>query len=194
MRFRILSIFCCCLAIICVAGCSSLGNGLNGKPVPKMTFEHLPPIAINVGALNTQSMVTGQEDLFVISPYDLMEAYLHTRFMPEGRAGTLLVTIEDSGVGYTHERAKNKLGEYFDMGGLDIYDMRIALRVDRLDDARNVVQTYKVNGQRIIKISEHSSIVEREQEQLRALEKLFYDLDGYMRKVILDDMGLGMTQ
>jgi hypothetical protein len=173
----------------CLTACAS---GPAGKPLAQMTFAHLQQIPVNVGALKSHTEKSDfDSESFVVSPYDSIEEYLRTRFAPAGKQGTLEVMIEDASITHSYQGSANKVGKWMDVAGFDVYDMVVKVRLQHLDDSGQALYNTVLTGKRIVRVSEHSSIAEREKRQLEAMEALFADLDREILRIVLNDMKLG---
>ena len=88
------------------------------------------------------------------------------------------------------ENSPNAAADFFGLGGFDVYDVKVVLRLEHRNDAGDLIYGTVVNAHRGIKVSEHASIAERERVQFEGLEQLFLMLDGHVNKVLIKDMGL----
>lgn len=163
-----------------------------GQPLPQITFAHLKKIPISVGMLRTLSESQSFSEAFVVSPHDAMHEYMQSRFVPKGFSGELQSVIEQASVEHTYEPAVSKVAGFFDVGGLDVYNMSIRLRLEYIGEDNQVIHGSVLNAKRIVKVSEHASITERETRQLEGAEGLFRDLDEQVRSIVLDQMKLGI--
>lgn len=178
--------------VLCLGACSSTPRP-EGKPLPLLTFAHLDPVAVDVGALKTQNEEDPVSESFVVSPYRAIEDYLHSRFTPKGFRGVLHAFIEEASVVHSYEPSQNKLGEFLDVAGQDVYDMTITLRLENLGEDERVAYGTVLTVRRLVRVSEHASIAERERRQLQGLEFLFKDIDSEVLRIVLSDMRLGMA-
>lgn len=164
-----------------------------GKPLPMITFQHLQKLPISVGMLKTSSEATGVSEAFIISPHDAMRDYMHARFVPKGFSGELQAVIEQADVQHSYEASGSKVGSFLDVGGLDAYAMSIRMRLEYIGEDGGVIHGSVLNAKRVVKVSEHASIAEREKRQLEGAEGLFVDLDEQIRAIVLDQMRLGIS-
>jgi hypothetical protein len=165
----------------------------DGAPQPKITFSHLQAIPLSVGMLNTEdakdAFIT---ESFVVSPYAALREYLPTRFRPNGFNGSLKATIEDASIRHRFETSDEKFNKMLNVGGIDTYDMTILLRLEHIGNDKNLKYGTILTVRRVVRVSEHASIVERERAQLRTMDALFSDLDREILRVVLSDMKLGL--
>ena len=164
-----------------------------GKPLPSMTFEHVRSIPLRVGMLKTlEAEGVKSSDSFTVSPHAALEQYLHARFVPKGFDGTLQATIEDASVRHTYEPSTDTVKNYLNLDGRDVYDMTILLRLEHHDRDGTLSYGTVITVRRLVKVSEHASIAQRERAQYEGMEELFKDLDRETLRVVLADMGLGL--
>ncbi len=88
------------------------------------------------------------------------------------------------------EKAGNSAADYMNIGGQDVYDVKVKIRLEHVSERGNVLYGNTISARRVMKISEHTSIAERERHQLEGLEALFADLDRQVTKTVVQDMGL----
>lgn len=175
-----------------LAGCETSFHA-DGGPQPKMTFAHLQPIPLNIGMLKTHDTADMiSNETFVVSPYQSLRDYLHARFRPGGFNGILNATIENASITHSFESSDQTINKALNVGGLDVYDMTILLKLEHIDSQDKLKYGTVLTVRRIIKVSEHASIAERERRQYRAMEALFADLDREILRVVLAEMKLGL--
>ena len=198
------------VASLAVLGGCETAMHTAGKPLPVMTFDHLQPISIRAGMLKTHDEDDGYiSESFVVSPHQALREYLHARFQPNGFDGTLQATIEDASLRHSYESSPSNVNKYLKVGGVDVYDMTVLLKLEHLGKTgKGVVNKGAVNKnmdgkleygtiltvRRIVNVSEHASIAERERAQYEAMEGLFKDLDREVLRIVLGDMGLGLAR
>ena len=180
-----------CSVTLLSAGCAMERNP-EGQPLPAITFAHLQKIPINVGMLQTMSEAQGISEAFIVSPQQAMHEYIQSRFVAMGVTGKLQAIIERADVKHSYEAATSKVGSYLEVGGLDVYDMSIKIRLEHVGADNQVKQSAVLNAERLVKVSEHASIADRERRQFQAAEAMFHDIDEQVRKIVLDDMRLGV--
>lgn len=188
MSFKASKTLFICLVCFVLSACAGTG----GKPLPVMTFSHLEPISISVGAVRSASEEQGIAEAFVVSPSRALEEYIHARFLPAGFAGLLQATTEEASIAHSYEPSDSRVGQALDVNGWDVYDMVIKVRLEHLDDHGDVLYGTVLTARRVIKVTEHSSVAERERRQFEAVEALFQDLDKQIMRIVLEDMRLAM--
>jgi hypothetical protein len=172
-----------------VAGCAAP----KGEPMPMMTFAHLKPIQINVSQIDVSSDYQGGNEAFFMMPDEAVQNYLQTRFYAAGQAGVLKAFIEESSVHKSYVPSDSQIGQYLDVGGLDRYEVGVALRLEHRDARDTALYGKIIRLKRIINVPEHASLSEREQHQLEGMEILFQDLDREVRRIVLEEMHLQRT-
>ncbi len=181
------------LSALALPACSSLPKP-EGKPLPAITFEHIQKLPISVGSLRTHSESEAISESFVVSPHNVMSEYLHARFVPKGFSGSLQAVIETANIEHSYQPSSNKAGSFLDVGGLDVYSMTVKIRLEYIGQDEKLIKGSVLTGGRIVKVSEHASIAERERRQFEGMELLFKDLDEAVKSIVLGDMGLGMAR
>ncbi len=177
-------------ALSVLAACST-GEGL---PQADITFQHLQPMPVNVRNVETGVQPGNEANGFVISPTTASERYLSSRFRAAGGQGTLRARMEEVTVRHVYAPAKGKVAGYLNVGGHDVYDVKVVLRLEHAGESGAVLYGNTLKAQRTMNITEHASIAEREKFQMEGLEKLFADLDRQVVRVVLTDMRLGAAQ
>lgn len=179
------------LSFALLAGCASAPEA---TATPGLTFQHLRPVAVNARNIQTNVNPGPEVDGFVVSPYNAAENYIQSRFRADGAKDTLRTSFEKVGVTHTHEGAKNKIAGYLDVAGFDVYKVDLFLRLEHVSETGTVLYGNTIHAARVMKITEHASIAEREKHQLEGLEILFKDLDEQVKTVVLEDMRIGATR
>ena len=173
-------------AAILLAGCS----GGDGKPLAQMTFAHLQPMPIYVASYDVLSNANFDKNNlpegFVANPEDIIMDYLNHRFVPSGTNGKIIASIEKISVKHNLIASESKVGEFLGVDKRDEYDIEasVKLRLVGLESAS--VQEVSMKAQRQLLVSEHVSIVEREREQMEAIDHLVDDLDEAIQKAMRD--------
>jgi hypothetical protein len=160
--------------------------------IPQLTFANLRALPINVRAVNSHALPGTTKGDFVLDPLNETRVYLKSRFMPQGAATTLQVTIEQASVIQAKQESSNKYARFFEVGGADVYDLRIRMRFEHVDEEGRLLYGQVLDGRRQMHISEHASVAEREQHQAEGLESLFRDMDREVQDLVINKMRLGM--
>lgn len=177
-------------AVLLLAGCAN--NVGSGQPVAQMTFAHLQPIPINVNAINVQIEEARTGGEFVTDPVVAAENYFKSRYVPQGAQDQMLITIEEATVRRGQKKASGKMAQFFDVGGQDVYNVNLRLRVEHVDAQSNRLYGKVFKAWREMNITEHASVAERERHELAGLEKMFNDLDREIAHMVVEDMHLKM--
>lgn len=193
MFVSVLRMLGCCVVLFLISGCASTPSPM-GKPVASMTFKHLQPIPLTIHTIDIQTVETNNMAGFSYDLDQMVQAYLDRKFVAGGGEGTLLASLDSSSIKRGFEESSNAAADLFGLGGYDVYEAALSLRLEHLDKGLNRVYGTVVRAKRIIKISEHASIAEREYAQFEGLEHLFVELDRHVEKVVLKDMALGQRR
>lgn len=173
-------------AIVMLAACST-GAGM---PQPKLTFQHLQPMGVDVRNVETDVAQGNSLKDFAVSPAEAAHQYLESRFRADGTQGTLRAVMQEATVRHVFSPSKGGVKGFLDVGGHDVYDVKMVLRLDHLADDGHVIYGNTIRAQRQMNITEHASISEREQHQLEGMERLFADLDNQVLQIVLGEMKL----
>lgn len=181
----------CLLALTLMTGCST--SIPEGKYMPAQTFENLQPLSL---AVKNKSIRTVPESNAAIDtfPFDLSEMaqlYLDRKIKPTGVQGTLVASVDEATITDMHQKSDSKAIGWLGMGGFDLYEVHLKIRLEHRADNGDLIYGNTVNAQRQVKISQHLSIAKREADQFEALEKLFMEMDQRMNMVLLEKMHLG---
>ncbi len=171
-------------------GACNLQHSGGGEPLAQMTFEHVAKHPIYVASYEPVAFTKNNQLLlsegFVVNPADIIYDYLTSRFEAAGARGKLKIVIKDVSINYEAIKSFHKLGELFDVGKRDHYIIRAELGLQVYGLTKNEQQEIIFKANRNIYISEHSSLVDREEVQMRALDSMIDDLDIAIRKVLKD--------
>ncbi|MGN7438278.1 MAG: hypothetical protein ACTHOO_06485 [Alcanivorax sp.] len=176
-----------------LASCSHI-TGNDGKTLAQMTFEHVKPFPVYVASYETtdlnETKAINLPEGFVTNPSSLIYDYLNNRFEAAGNQGKLMISVDDVHIQHAIEKSDNAVGSVIGLGKKDHYHIKAFVSVEgrgigqyeRLK--RNLVVT------RNIFISEHVSLIEREQLEMQALDSMIDDLDIALRKVLNEQFGV----
>ena len=163
----------------------------NGMPQPEMTFQHLQPLPVNVARIETDVRSGTEVSDFAVSPVTASERYLSSRFNAVGGNGTLRAVMEEVTVRHVYSPSKGNVTKYLNVGGHDVYDVKLVLRLEHISDSGTVLYGNTIKAQRTMNITEHASVAEREKHEMEGMEKLFTDLDQQVVRIIMTEMRLG---
>lgn len=173
-------------ALATLAACTVPATG--GQPMPKMTFAHLKPIPVSVYAVNVHKMDGKTEGDFIVDPMTLAEDYARSRFMATGGDGTLEVIIEEASVTKATEESPNNVARLFNVGSMDKYDVVVRMRLEHIASGGNVAYGKTLSARRLLSITEHASVAEREKHEIEGLEKMFSELDKAVHQTVTEGM------
>jgi hypothetical protein len=179
--------FTTCFAAVGILAACATGVGL---PSPDLTFQHIQPMPVNVGHVDTQVIDGNEAEGFVISPTTASKRYLSSRFRAAGSQGTLKAVMQEITVRHVYNPSKGGVKDFLDIAGHDVYDVKLVMRLEHISDSGTVLYGNTIKAQRTMNITEHASVAEREQHQLEGLEKMFADLDRQVVKIVTSDMRL----
>ena len=173
-----------------LAGCSTAGT--DAPHIPTLTFAQVRSSPINVARITVRNEALASEQPFVVSPQGALETYLNRRFSAQGFEGELRGVIEEAQVTQGYKPSDSKVGKFFEVAGAEEYNVVIRVRLEHADNTGLMRYSNVLTLRRVIRVSEHSSIEERERRQLEGLEILFQDLDREAGRIVLTDMKLAL--
>ena len=186
---RIVICLCACMVLI---GCASALQNKNGMPLARMTFDHLIAYPLDVAsydviALGAPLVVpTG----FIVNPADLSFEYLSKRFKADGFQGKLVAEIQSVAVVHDVVNSSNSFGSMLGVDKQDHYTVDIVVSLSAIGLPTYDSKTTTLKARREIYISEHTSLVEREEHQMRAVDALINDLDQSIQSVLATEFGV----
>lgn len=203
MRFVILAAV-LSLLVLPFSACTSMPHP-EGKPMPRVTFQHLTPLKLDVAKVNIfdhSGGFAGELDVFdrnrpefTIDVAAKMQQYLKRRFVAgedKHPFNPSELTIEIQRAEIKHERAIGDRGgfNYFDIGGFDDYIIHydvVFTAFNRKDYARKSVG---IRLTRKVSVSEHSSVARREEKHLAAFEDIMKSFDTRAVEIVRGELGL----
>jgi len=177
MRFRD-TIAAFALAIVAVTGCSTPGTQ---KQFPEITFQHLPPIRLDVAEIvyspryqaPVNSPNIGHE--FPTSPVTATERWIADRLIAAGSQGRAVVTIREATATETRLPLKKGVKGAFTTDQEWRYDAKVDVAIEVSDLNRQRSARANAGAKQSRTVGEDASLADR--------EKLWFDLvDTLMRR------------
>lgn len=182
------------LSFILVASCTSSPNS-TGKPLADITFQHLSPLVLNVQNINTQdhTKMNSYPDHFYVPVSDLFHNYTKTRFKASGMSSYELdIDLEEMAVEYQQRDSDSKFANFVGVARTDQYTVNMQVNLSLSNPQTGELKGRKINVRRVMSISEHVSIAERELRQMQGVEEMFKDLDKGIVEVLINDFGMNI--
>ncbi len=177
--------FLCSLLLL---GACNMQHSGGGEPLAQMTFEHVKKHPIYVASYEPIAFTSNTKQLasegFVVDPANIIYDYLTSRYEASGAQGKLKIVIKDVSIEHEVVKSVHKLGELFGVDKRDHYIIQAELGLQIYGITKYEQQEITFKANRNIYISEHSSLVDREEVQMRALDSMIDDLDIAIRKVL----------
>lgn len=177
----------CLITILLLSGCEA-GDG---KPVAQMTFEHLQPSPVYVASYevvnNAKFYPSNLPQGFVANPEKVVLDYLGRRFSAAGSQGKLVASLENVSVLHEMRASENKVGEFLGVAKKDHYQIQVAVKIKALGLEGYDSREMTLKAQRVLEVSEHVTLAERESHQMTAIDNLIDDLDASIQKVLAYD-------
>ena len=169
-----------------LSACNPMYTG-GGEPLAQMTFDHVRAYSVYVASYEPVELVNPQGSVlpegFVSDPAIVVHDYLKSRFEAAGSQGKLRAIIKDVVVRHETVPSKNKIGAALTVANMDHYTVRVAVVLQAFGTAGHESQSVTLTAHRNFYVSEYSSLVEREEAQVLALDKPIDELDISIRAV-----------
>lgn len=179
------------ISLVVLAACSS--PGIDGKRPPDLTFQHIRPVNLPVSDVVVEqgpgATTASNATSFVVPFEQVIEDYIHKKIQSVGGDKRLKVIVEESSVKERFEPSPNKVAGFLDVAGFDIYDLNLVLNV-MAEDSIGGRKGVRLKLARMIKVTEHASVAERELRQTEGVEALFRELDTNMTRITLQELDL----
>lgn len=180
-------------SLLVLGACASMPSP-HGKPHADITFNHLPPVLLQVDEIRridtAPDQLAGVPESFTVPIDELTSAYIQRRFQAAGGAETLTVTVEDLSVRYEQKPSESRVAGFLGVAKVDSYAITITMNLMLEDGRSGAIRGRKFTARRVINISEHKSVAEREQQQLEGVEALFVDIDRAVLDIVQHQFGL----
>lgn len=184
--------FLLCAFLITLSSCASMPSP-EGKPLADITFAHLKPLSLDVQTVNFENLANANaypEDFYVAVP-DLFEDYVARRFQAKGTSERdFRLTLENLDITYTQENSENSFANMIGVARTDKYSVEMQVNLSVSNPQTGALKGRRLSVKRVMNISEHVSLAEREQEQMTGVEAMFADLDQAITDVLINDFGL----
>lgn len=179
--------------LLLLGACTSMPSP-EGEPVADLTFSHLSPVPLRVSNIIRNGLTQDQLDRmpqsFAVPIDNLINAYIKRRLRAAGGPEGLKITVEDLHVHYEQKDSESAVADFLGVAKIDSYTITVAMNLMLEDDASGAVRGRKFTARRVINISEHKSVAEREQHQLEGVEALFVDIDRAVLDILQHQFGL----
>ncbi|MCB1557064.1 MAG: hypothetical protein KDJ15_07110 [Alphaproteobacteria bacterium] len=177
-----------------LAGCSATPRP-EGKPLPDMTFQHMPPFPVRVDQVEIVNRYDPDRDpadfssRFPTPPDIALRRYAETRLQAAGEGGTFFFVIEEAKVTETVLSPASPFLRW--MGAAadkDRYDVLMTLRLyQRFPDGAETPHAV-LTFEKSLTIPRSRSLADREQEQFAFLELMMQDVDQVVTATIRDNL------
>jgi len=179
------------LLFVLLIGCTTSPTGYQ---LPDVTFQHLKPIAVdvsNISYTNKAGNVPRPDDFYLNIPY-LAETYIQRRFKASElqNQNTLAFELETVDVSTVQESSDNDFARFLDVAKHDKYRVLMTLNMVHDDVSRGFTKGQRINVERVMNISEHVSLDERERRQMEGMESLFAQMDAAIIETFRDEFGI----
>ncbi len=160
----------------------------DGKPLAQMTFEHIqakPVYIASYEVINDSGAVRQQG--FIGDPAQSITDYFSNRFVASGSNGKLIARVSDVKIGHRVTESSNSFGAFLGVDKHDEYMVNAVITLQLYGYGDHSYQEIKVRAKRVVSISEHKSLVEREQIQMETIDHLIDDIDIEIHRIMRDE-------
>ncbi len=176
LSFRYLLI----VSVLALAGCETPVNQLS---FPEQTFQHLPPISLDVREIDIVHRFEPPlkaphiEHEMPVPPHIAVERWIVDRLRATGTSGRAVVTIRDASVVEARLKRLGGIKGTFTTEQSERYDAKVEIIIEATDDkglrSANAVATSLRNRS----VPEHATLRERRTLWYELTEKLMSDFD-----------------
>lgn len=174
-------------ALLCFTGCAK-----DGKPLAKMTFDHLQPEFLYVSTYepvdNSNFVDSNLPQGFVSNPANVIMDYLNHRFTAAGGQGRLVVALDNVSVVHQVSDSSSKVGQFLGVDRYDTYNIEAMVKITAYGLPGYESRTVQMKARRMLEVTEYLSIIEREKKQMQAIHSLIDDLDDAIVKALRNDL------
>lgn len=167
-----------------------------GKPMPELTFQHIAPFAVNVGAVEVENRYDSSSDpndvssSFPTPPDILLRRYAENRLQPAGGEGVLKFIIEGVNVHHSLVQPAGNLSQWMGINRKDLYEVNMKIRMYELSPEGREGTHSILNMERSIAIPQSYSVADKEREKFNFLELLMKDVDTAVIQALKEKMNL----
>lgn len=163
----------------------------DGKPLPKMTFEHIAPVSVYVASyevINDKGLT--RLEGFMGDPAQSITDYFRNRFEPSGANGKLIARVTQASITHRVVKSENSFGAWLGVDRDDEYTIKAQVALQLYGLGGYQFREVKINAMRVVGISEHKSLIDRERLQMQAIDKLVDDIDQEAHKILKAQFGI----
>ena len=182
------SFLCMCsiLALAAAAGCTTNVSG--GEAAPKMSFNYVEPLTLNVGSkvIDDRHMPAANDasDDLPTPPSLALRRYAENRLKSLGGTDTLYFVIEEANVTKVIEKPDGKVMQWVGVNDSDKYSMSVVVRLYMQDANGSQSNHSLLNFNRSVTIPHHYSLAEKELEKLKFMENFMKDVDDAVENTV----------
>lgn len=188
MKHAVLSLL---VVLVTLTGCASNNSG--GMPLSDITFSHLGPMPLRVSEVVKRDAIGQKRNIssdFSIPVDAILESYLSERLRAVGGVETLFVELEQLSVTHNTKDSDNKVAGFMGVAKVDSYAVMASFNLVLENQGNGAIRGKRFKVSRIINVSEHVSVVEREKRQQEGITEMFRDIDMMMMQILKNEFML----
>lgn len=178
-------------SLMIVSGCTFSGQDKAiGKPLPKLTFQHLEPVTLKVSELEILNSYMPDSDendessRFPTPPDIAMKRYLERRWQGAGQdfaqAGSMIFEVLDARVAYQVINKQQGLRALWTDSAEDIFEVTVMLGLTYVNAEGRSAGEQVFTFERRLSLPQSMPIAQREHYMLRFTEDLITQIDSYL--------------
>lgn len=164
------------------------------KVMTEMSFDHIKPYPLYIASYEVFTTPATDNvkipEGFVANPVDIARKYFTNRFEETGTQGKLSVVLDQAIIGHKMEQSKSSIGAFMGVDRYDVYEISMVIKLILFGVKGYEKQENIIRVNRMVSISEHVSMAERERLQMQALDALLDDVDVGVRNILDRDLGV----
>lgn len=175
------------LLILFLTGCAYSEHPM-GKPLPKLTYDHLLPYKPYGGAvLVRQSAVIGSIDKknmeeIIARPDRLINVYAQKRFATQGLPVRSVFDVQR--ISFKKKSDEENIIGVLSGAAADYYTLDLFITLSPVRKNGSTTKPYTIELKRELLIPDNASVAEREMRQFEFLEKIISDVDGAVTQFV----------
>jgi len=182
------------IAVIILMGCSHNPQPL-GKPLPKLTYAHLNPMAVHSGTVRIQQSfrpTRKQQDTlnqFALAPSEVLKNYANKRFLRSrdtGHEEKLIFDVQDASVIKVSD--EESLVGFLSGDAEDVFVIDVLIHMTPVRNDGQRAAPFKVAHKQQLSLSQNISLAERQFRQFEAIEKMMSAIDKRIIEMIQYEM------
>ncbi len=179
------------VGLLFLIGCGHSDHPM-GKPLPKLSYDHLTPYSIHGGGVIIQQSFVPDEQTkisaaeFPIAPDRLIQRYANKRFITGSVPKKLIFDIQEASL--TKAADDNNIVGFLSGFSEDYYKLTIFIAMTPIRADKQRVEPFTIKLSRELSIPQNASLAERDFRKFEFLEKSIIDIDRVVSDMVTNKM------